>query len=240
MGELHLDVLTDRMKREFKVGASTGKPQVAYKETVKEEASAEGKYIRQSGGRGQYGHVCLRIKPKKRGEGFEFRDAIKGGIIPQEFIPAVKKGVKEAINKGVLAGYPMVDMEVTLYDGSFHEVDSSDIAFKIAAIQAVQEGSKKAGLILLEPIMRIEVVVPEEFFGDVIGDLNRRRGIIEETKDRGELKVIEGKVPLGEMFGYATGLRSLTQGRGIFTMEFDHYDKVPEQISQEVIEGKRR
>ena len=240
MGELHLDILTDRMRREFKVAASTGKPQVAYKETIIQEAAAEGKYIRQSGGRGQYGDVWLKIQPRKREEGFEFKNAIKGGAIPQEFIPAIKKGVQEAIAKGVLAGFPMVDIYVTLYDGSFHEVDSSDIAFKIAAIQAFQEASRKAGLILLEPTMKIEVVSPEEFFGDVIGDLNRRRGTIEETKDRGELKVIEGKVPLREMFGYATSLRSLTQGRGIFTMEFDHYGKVPDNIAQEIIEGKKR
>ena len=240
MGELHLDILTDRMKREFKVGAATGKPQVAYKETITQIAAAEGKYIRQSGGRGQYGHVYLRIQPQKRGEGFEFIDEIKGGAIPQEFIQAVKKGVIEAIDKGVLANYPMVDMKVTLYDGSFHDVDSSDMAFKIAAIQAIQESSKRAGLILLEPIMKIETVVPQEFFGDVIGDLNRRRGVIEETKDRGKLKIIEGGVPLGEMFGYATALRSLTQGRGTFTMEFNRYDKVPDNIAQEIIEGKRR
>jgi elongation factor G len=240
MGELHLEVLTERMRREFKVAANVGRPQVAYKETILEEAEAEGKYIRQSGGRGQYGHVWLRVKPKKRGEGFEFVNQIKGGVIPQEFIPAVEKGVKEAMDKGVVAGYPMIDMEVTLYDGSFHEVDSSEVAFKIAASQALQEASKKAKPILLEPIMKIEVVVPEEFFGDVIGDLNRRRGIIEETKDRANLKVIQGKVPLAEMFGYATGLRSLTQGRGTFTMEFDHYEKVPDNIAQEIVEGKRR
>ncbi len=240
MGELHLDILEDRMKREFKVNAATGKPQVAYKETISDEIEAEGKYIRQSGGRGQYGHVFLRIKPKKRGEGFEFHNKIKGGIIPQEFIPAVRKGVEEAMTKGVLAGYPMVDMDVTLYHGSFHEVDSSDIAFKIAAIQALQEGSKKAGLLLLEPIMKIEVIIPEEFFGDITGDLNRRRGVIKETKDRGELKVIDGQVALSEMFGYAVSLRSLTQGRGTFTMEFDHYDKIPDNITQEIIEGKRR
>lgn len=239
MGELHLDIITDRMKREFKVQAVTGKPQVAYKETISKQAIAEGKYIRQSGGRGQYGHVWLKIEPKQRGEGIEFVNAIKGGVIPQVFIPAVKKGVEEAVNKGVLAHYPMVDMKITLYDGSFHEVDSSDIAFKIAAIQAVQQGAKEAGLFLLEPIMKIEIVVPGEFFGDVIGDLNRRRGIIEETKDRGDLKVIEGKVPLREMFGYATALRSLTQGRGTFTMEFKEYNKIPENISQEIIEGKR-
>jgi len=240
MGELHLDVLVDRMKREFNVEANIGKPQVAYKETVCEEMKAEGKYIRQSGGRGQYGHVWLKIKPKERGEGFEFINAIKGGTIPQEFIPAVQKGVKEAMDKGVIAGYPMVDMEVTLYDGSFHEVDSSEIAFKIAASQALQEASKKARPIILEPIMKLEVVIPSEFFGDVIGDLNRRRGVIEETKDRINLKIIDAKTPLSEMFGYATSLRSLTQGRGTFTMEFDNYDKVPESITQEIIEGKRK
>ena len=240
MGELHLEILRERMKREFKVEATAGKPQVAYKETILGEAEAEGKYIRQSGGRGQYGDVWLKVKPKKRGEGYEFIDAIKGGTIPQEFIPAVKKGVREAMDKGVVAGYPIVDMEVTLYDGSFHEVDSSEVAFKIAASQALQEASKKAKPFLLEPVMKIEVVVPQEFFGDVIGDLNRRRGIIEETKDRANLKVIAGRVPLGEMFGYATSLRSLTQGRGTFTMEFSHYDRVPKNISQEIIEGKRR
>ena len=240
MGELHLDVLVDRMRREFKVEANIGKPQVAYKETISQEVTSEGKYIHQSGGRGQYGHVWLKIRPKKRGEGFEFIDAIKGGIIPQEFIPAVKKGVEEAMDKGVVAGYPMVDMEVTLYDGSFHEVDSSEAAFKIAASQALQEGAKKAKPIILEPIMKVEVVIPSEFFGDVIGDLNRRRGIIEETKDRINLKVIDAKVPLAEMFGYATALRSLTQGRGTFTMEFDHYERVPDNIAQEIIEGKRK
>jgi len=240
MGELHLDVLTDRLRREFKVNAATGRPQVAYKETIIKECEAEGKYIRQSGGRGQYGHVYLRLTPRQRGSGFEFVDKIKGGAIPQEFIPAIKKGVIEAMERGVLAGYPLVDMEVTLFDGTFHEVDSSDIAFKIAAVQAVQEAAKKAGLILLEPIMKIEVVMPVEFFGDVIGDLNRRRGMIEETKDRGDLKVVEGKVPLAEMFGYATALRSLTQGRGTFTMEFCNYEKVPENIAKEIVEGKRR
>jgi len=240
MGELHLDVLVDRMRREFKVEANVGKPQVAYKETVCEEMKAEGKYIRQSGGRGQYGHVWLKIKPKERGGGFEFINAIKGGTIPQEFIPAVEKGVKEAMDKGVIAGYPMVDMEITLYDGSFHEVDSSEIAFKIASSQALQSAAKKARPIILEPIMKLEVVIPSEFFGDVIGDLNRRRGVIEETKDRINLKIIDAKTPLSEMFGYATSLRSLTQGRGTFTMEFDNYDKVPESITQEIIEGKRK
>ncbi len=239
MGELHLDVLVDRMRREFNVEAVTGKPQVAYKETIKGEAQAEGKYVRQSGGRGQYGHVLIRMKPLERGKGFKFNNEIKGGVIPQEFIPAVKKGIEEAMAKGVLAGYPMVDLEVTLYDGSYHEVDSSDIAFKIASIQAFQDGAKKAGLFLLEPIMKIETIVPQEFFGDVIGDLNKRRGVIEETKDRNMLKIIDGKVPLAEMFGYATTLRSLTQGRGTFTMEFSHYEKVPENIAQTIIEGKK-
>jgi len=240
MGELHLEIIVDRMKREFKVEGNVGRPQVAYKETIKGEAEAEGKYIRQSGGRGQYGHVWLRVKPKNRGEGFEFIDAIKGGIIPKEFIPAVAKGVKEAMDKGIIAGYPMVDLEVTLYDGSFHEVDSSEIAFKIAGSAGFQQAAKRAKPFLLEPMMRLEVIVPSEFFGDVISDLSARRGKIEETKDRLNLKVIEAKVPLAEMFGYATTLRSLTEGRGTFTMEFDHYEGVPEGIIKEIIEGKRK
>ena len=240
MGELHLEIIVDRMKREFKVEGNVGRPQVAYKETIKEMATAEGKYIRQTGGRGQYGHVWLRIEPKMRGEGFEFVDEIKGGIIPQEFIPAVEKGVKEAMNKGILAGYPMVDMSCALYDGSFHEVDSSEIAFKIAGSIALQQAAKKAKPILLEPIMKLEVISPADFFGDVIGDLSARRGKIEETKDRLNLKVINAKVPLSKMFGYATSLRSLTEGRGTFTMEFDRYEEVPQNIAQEIIEGKRR
>jgi elongation factor G len=240
MGELHLDILVDRMKREFKVEANVGKPQVAYKETITADAQTEAKFIRQSGGRGQYGHVVIRLKPKERGEGFEFINEIKGGIIPNEYIPAVEKGVKEAMDKGVVAGYPLMDLAVTLYDGSFHEVDSSEMAFKIAGSMALQDGAKKAKPVLLEPVMKVEVVCPAEFFGDVIGDLNRRRGIIEETKDRNQLKVIDGKVPLSDMFGYATGLRSLTQGRGTFTMEFNAYEKVPDNIAKEVVEGKRR
>ena len=240
MGELHLEIISDRMRREFGVEASVGKPQVAYKETIKEEAEAEGKYIRQSGGRGQYGHVWLRLEPKTRGEGFEFIDEIKGGIIPKEFIPAVRKGVKEAMDKGVIAGYPMVDLQTILYDGSFHEVDSSEVAFKIAASVAFQAAAKRAKTVLLEPIMRLEVICPSEFFGDVIGDLAARRGKIEETKDRLNLKIVDVKVPLSEMFGYATALRSLTEGRGNFTMEFNHYDEVPGNIAQEIIEGKRR
>lgn len=240
MGELHLEIIVDRMKREFSVEGSVGKPQVAYKETVKKEVEAEGKYIRQSGGRGQYGHVWIRISPKERGEGFEFVDEIKGGIIPREFIPAAKKGIQEALDRGILAGYPMVDVQVALFDGSFHEVDSSENAFKIAGSIAVQEAAKKANPVLLEPIMKLEVVVPSDFFGDAIGDLSARRGRIEETKDRLNLKVIDAKVPLSEMFGYATVLRSLTEGRGTFTMEFNNYEDVPSNIAQEIIEGKRR
>jgi elongation factor G len=240
MGELHLDIITDRLRREFKVEANVGRPQVAYKETVTAKAEAEGKYIRQSGGRGQYGHVYLRLEPKERGAGFEFINEIKGGIIPQEFIPAVGKGVKEAMDKGVVAGYPMVDLSAALYDGSFHEVDSSEIAFKIAGSIAFQEAAKRARPVLLEPMMKLEVIIPEEFFGDIIGDLSARRGKIEETKDRLQMKVIDAKIPLAEMFGYATSLRSLTEGRGIFTMEFDHYEEVPGNIAQEIVEGKRR
>jgi elongation factor G len=240
MGELHLEIIVDRLKREFKVDVNVGKPQVAYKETIAQEAEAEGKYIHQSGGRGQYGHVWLRVKPRERGKGYEFINQIKGGIIPQEFIPAVKKGVEESMARGVIAGYPVVDTEVTLYDGSYHEVDSSEMAFQIAAFQAFQEAAKKAKPYLLEPIMKLEVVFPQEFFGDVVGDLNRRRGRIEETLDREELKVVRAKVPLAEMFGYATTLRSLTQGRGTFTMEFAYYEKVPDNIAKDIIEGKKQ
>jgi len=240
MGELHLDIISDRLRREFKVEANVGRPQVAYKETVKETGEAEGKYIRQSGGRGQYGHVFLRVEPKERGGGFEFINEIKGGTIPREFIPAVEKGIKEAMDKGVVAGYPIVDLACALYDGSFHEVDSSEMAFKIAGSMAFQAAAKKSKPILLEPIMKLEVVIPSEFFGDVIGDLSARRGRIEETKDRLQMKVIDVKVPLSEMFGYATQLRSLTEGRGTFTMEFDRYEEVPSNIAQEIVDGKRR
>ncbi|PIZ69817.1 MAG: elongation factor G [Candidatus Portnoybacteria bacterium CG_4_10_14_0_2_um_filter_44_20] len=244
MGELHLEIIVDRMMREFKVEANVGNPQVAYKETIKGTAEAEGKYIRQSGGRGQYGHVWLRVEPKERGAGFEFLNEIKGGAIPNEFIPAVGKGVKEAIDKGVLAGYPLVDLDVALYDGSYHDVDSSEIAFKIAASTALQEAVRRAKLVLLEPVMRLQVITPEQFMGDVIGDLNSKRGRIEKIEDRGEgiarVKVIDVQVPLAEMFGYATALRSMTQGRANFTMEFDHYAEVPNNITQQIAEGKRR
>ena len=240
MGELHLEILTDRLKREFKVGASVGKPQVAYKETILRTMEAEGKYIKQSGGRGQYGHVFLKIEPKKRGEGFEFVKKIKGGVIPEEFIPSVEKGVRGAMEKGIIAGFPVVDLKATLFNGSFHEVDSSKLAFEIAGSAALQKAAKGAEPVLLEPVMRLEVIVPKKFFGDVIGDLNARRGNVRETKDRLNLKVIEVEVPLAEMFGYVTNLRSLTEGRGTFTMEFKEYRKVPENIAQEIIEGKRK
>ncbi len=240
MGELHLEILVERMKREFKVEANIGKPQVAYKETIRALAKAEGKYVKQSGGRGQYGHVLMRIEPKERGKGFEFLNKIKGGAIPREFIPAVEKGAKEAMEKGIVAGYPMVDLSVILYDGSFHEVDSSEFAFKIASSMAFQEAAKKANPVLLEPIMKLEVVIPIDFFGDVIGDLSAKRGKIKETKDRLNLKVIDAFVPLSEMFGYATILRSLTEGRGTFTMEFDSYQETPKNVAQEIIEGKKK
>lgn len=239
MGELHLDVLVDRLRREFKVEADTGRPQVAYKETIKSMAEAEGKYIRQSGGRGQYGHVWLRVEPLERGKNIEFIDEIRSGAIPQEFIPAVEKGVKEAVQKGVLAGYPLQDICVTLFDGSFHEVDSSEFAFKIAASMALQEAVKKASPILLEPIMKIQVIVPAKFLGEVTGDLNSRRARIEQISDRLDSKIIDAKVPLAEMFGYVTNLRSLTEGRGFMTMEFDHYEEVPKNITEQIIAGRK-
>ncbi|MEK7480737.1 MAG: elongation factor G [Patescibacteria group bacterium] len=239
MGELHLEIIVDRMRREFKVEANVGKPQVAYKETVKGMAEAEGKYIRQSGGRGQYGHVWLKVAPCDRGQGYEFVDAIKGGIIPNEYIPAVNKGVKETLESGVMAGYPLVDIQVTLYDGSYHEVDSSEIAFKIAGSIALKEAVRRAKPILLEPIMKAEVVVPDDFLGDTTGDLAARRGKIESIDDRANLKVIKFLVPLAEMFGYVTALRSRTEGRGSYTMEFSHYEEVPQNIAQLIIEGKK-
>ncbi len=239
MGELHLEILVDRMKREFNVEANVGRPQVAYKETVKSEAEAEGKYIRQSGGRGQYGHVKLRVKGLERGAGFNFVNEIKGGIIPQEFIPAVEKGIKESLDKGILAGYPVIDVEVTLYDGSFHEVDSSEAAFKIAGSMAFQEAAKKAKPVVLEPVMKVQALAPQDFLGDVAGDLQSKRGRIESMGDRGNIKVIDTKVPLSEMFGYATKLRSMTQGRGSFTMEFDRYEEVPKSVEAQIIEGRK-
>ncbi|RJQ14588.1 elongation factor G [Candidatus Parcubacteria bacterium] len=240
MGEVQLEVIVDRLKREFKVGVNVGKPQVAYKETITKEVEIEGKYIRQSGGRGQYGHVWLRLKPLERGKGFEFVNEIKGGIVPNEFIPAVEKGVEEALDKGVVAGYPLQDLQVTLYDGSYHEVDSSEAAFKIAGSIALQEGSKKAGPVILEPIMKVEVVTPDDFLGDVTGDLSARRGQIENITSRSVMKVIHSFVPLANMFGYVTNLRSMTEGRATYSMEFDHYAEVPQNIAQEIISGRQK
>jgi len=240
MGELHLDIIADRLRREFNVEANYGRPQVAYKETITGEAEAEEKYVRQSGGKGQYGHVWLRVKPKERGAGFEFIDEIKGGSIPKEFIKPVEKGVTEAMDKGIVAGYPMVDVEVTLFDGSYHEVDSSEFAFKIAGSMAFQQAARKAKSVILEPIMKIEVVTPPDFFGQVISDLSSRRGKIEETSERLEMKIIDALVPLSEMFGYVTALRSLTEGRASSTMEFNSYEQVPGNIAQEIIDGKRQ
>ena len=239
MGELHLEIIVDRMKREFKVEANVGKPQVAYKETIRKKAEAEGKYIRQSGGRGQYGHVWLRVEPQERGKGFEFENEIKGGVVPQEFIPAVQKGVREALDKGVIAGFPLVDVAVAIYDGSYHEVDSSEAAFKIAGSIALQEAVRRADPVLLEPIMKVEVIVPAGFMGEVTGDLNSKRGRIERMEDRLNLKVIDAKVPLSEMFGYVTRLRSMTEGRGSYTMEFFAYEEVPKNVAELIVAGKK-
>ncbi|AEJ38522.1 translation elongation factor G [Sulfobacillus acidophilus TPY] len=240
MGELHLEIIVDRLLREFKVQANVGKPQVAYKETIRKQVEAEGKFIRQSGGRGQYGHVWLRLEPLEPGQGFEFVNKIVGGVVPKEYIPAVEAGVKEAMQSGVLAGYPTIDVRATLFDGSFHEVDSSEMAFKIAASMGFKEGARKADPVLLEPIMAVEVVVPEEYMGDIIGDLNARRGRIEGMDPRpGGVQAIRGFVPLAEMFGYATDLRSKTQGRGTYTMQFSHYEEAPRHITEQVIKAKR-
>ncbi len=240
MGELHLEIIVDRMKREFKVEANVGVPQVAYKETIKNSAEAEGKYIKQSGGRGQYGHCWLRVEPQESGKGFEFVDAIKGGVIPREYLPAIEKGVKEAITRGIQAGYPVVDIKVTCYDGSYHEVDSSEVAFKMAGSISFQGACRKANPVILEPIMKVEVLTPEQFMGDVIGDLNSKRGQIQEMTDRGPLKAVRAIVPLASMFGYTTSLRNITQGRASSTMEFSHYAEVPNNIAQDIITGKKK
>lgn len=238
MGELHLEIIVDRLVREYKVEANVGNPQVAYRETIKKKVTQEGKYIKQSGGRGQYGHVWLEVEPLEAGKGFEFVNKIVGGTIPKEYIPAVEKGVREAMESGVLAGYPVVDVKVTLFDGSYHEVDSSEMAFKIAASICFKDAVRKANPVLLEPIMKVEVVVPDEYMGDVMGDLSSRRGRIEGMEARGSAQVIKCKVPLKEMFGYATALRSLTQGRATYTMLFDHYEEVPANIAEEIIKSK--
>lgn len=239
MGELHLEIIVDRMKREFGVSANVGAPQVAYKETIRKSVESEHKYAKQTGGKGQYGHVLIRIEPLERGTGFEFEDEIKGGAIPKEFIPAVEKGLKEALDRGILAGFPVVDVKVTLYDGTYHEVDSSELAFKMAASIAFQEGAKKADPVILEPIMAVEVTTPESYMGDVVGDLSAKRGQIQEMTDRGGAKVVKAAVPLSEMFGYATGLRSMTQGRAAYSMEFSHYAEAPKNVEAKIIEGKK-
>jgi len=252
MGELHLEILVDRMKREFSVEANVGKPQVAYRETILGSSEAEGKYIKQTGGKGQYGHVRIRMKkmepldPEKkiaknvtREDHFEFINNIKGGVIPQEFIGPVEKGLRESMDRGILAGFPMVDVSVDLYDGSYHDVDSSEIAFKIAASMAFKDAATRAKPVLLEPIMKIEVVVPAQFMGDITGNLSGKRGAIEGMEDRGMNKAIKATVPLSEMFGYTTTLRSMTEGRGSMTMEFDHYDVVPKNVADDIIASRK-
>jgi elongation factor G len=235
MGELHLDIIVDRMKREFKVVANVGKPQVAYRETIRKAVEQESKFVRQSGGRGQYGHVFLRIEPQEPGSGYEFVNSIVGGVVPKEYIPAVDKGIQEQMENGVVAGFPVVDCRVTLYDGSYHDVDSSEIAFKIAGSQGFRDGAMKADPVLLEPIMKVEVVTPEEYMGDVMGDLNRRRGLPQGLDDSPSGKVIRAEVPLAEMFGYATDLRSMSQGRAVYSMEFEKYSEVPQNVADVVL-----
>jgi elongation factor G len=235
MGELHLDIIVDRMKREFKVEANVGAPQVAYRETVRTSAEQEGKFVRQSGGRGQFGHVWLRIEPQESGAGYEFVNEIVGGVIPKEYIPAVDKGVQEAMQSGVIAGYPVVDVKVTLYDGSYHEVDSNENAFKIAGSMGFKAGVEKARPVILEPMMKVEVETPEEYMGDVIGDLNSRRGMVQGMEDGPAGKVVKAEVPLAEMFGYATSLRSSTQGRASYSMEFAEYNEVPSSVAEAIM-----
>jgi len=235
MGELHLDIIVDRLVREFKVEANVGKPQVAYRETIRKKVPAEAKFVRQTGGRGQYGHVIMEFEPLAMGEGFVFENKIVGGAVPKEYIGPVEKGVREAMDAGVLAGYPMVDVKATLLDGSYHEVDSSEIAFKVAASMAFKDAAKKAQPVILEPVMSVEVVTPEDYMGDVIGDLNSRRGRIESMEKRGNVQVVKARVPLSDMFGYATDLRSKTQGRATYTMQFDHYEEVPKSIAEAII-----
>jgi len=238
MGELHLEILVDRMKREFKVEAEVGAPQVSYRETIRESVNQEYKYAKQSGGRGQFGHVYLKIEPQEAGFGYEFVDAVKGGVVPKEFIKPVDKGIQEAMARGIQAGYPVEDVKVTLYDGSYHDVDSSEMAFKLAASMGFREGCRKAKPVILEPMMKVEVEVPEDFMGDVIGDISKRRGIVRGMGDRAGSKIVDAFVPLSEMFGYSTDLRSMTQGRATYAMEFDHYDEVPQNVAKEIIEKR--
>jgi elongation factor G len=235
MGELHLDILVERMRREFKVEANIGSPQVAYRETIKQSIESEGKFIRQSGGRGQYGHVWVKLEPQEMGKGFEFVDKIVGGAVPREYISAVAKGIEEQLENGVIAGYPMIDVKAVLYDGSYHDVDSSEMAFKIAGSMAVRNGASKANPVMLEPVMKVEVVMPEEYMGDVIGDLNRPRGVILGMEENPSGRVVSAFVPLAEMFGYATNMRSISQGRASFSMEFEKYAEVPNSVTEEIM-----
>ncbi|WP_019157083.1 elongation factor G [Robertmurraya massiliosenegalensis] len=239
MGELHLDILVDRMKREFKVEANVGAPQVAYRETIRNSAQVEGKFARQSGGRGQYGHVWIEFSPNEEGKGFEFENGIVGGVVPREYIPAVQAGLEDALDRGLLAGYPVVDIKARLYDGSYHDVDSSEMAFKIAASMALKNAASKCNPVILEPMMRVEVIIPEEYMGDIMGNITSRRGRVEGMEARGNAQVVRAMVPLSEMFGYATTLRSSTQGRGVFSMHFDHYEEVPKSISEEIIKKNK-
>ncbi|MDD2451813.1 MAG: elongation factor G, partial [Sulfurovum sp.] len=238
MGELHLEIIVDRMKREFKVEAEVGAPQVAYRETIRKSVEKEYKYAKQSGGRGQFGHVFLRIEPQEPGAGYLFVDEIKGGVIPKEFIGPVDKGIQEALGRGIQAGYPVEDVKVTLYDGSYHDVDSSEMAFKLAGSMGFREGAKMANPVILEPLMKVEVEVPEDYMGDVIGDVSKRRGQVNGMDDRAGNKIVNAFVPLSEMFGYSTDLRSMTQGRATYSMEFDHYEEVPANVAKEIIEKR--
>lgn len=239
MGELHLDIIVDRLKREFHVDANVGKPMVSYKETIRKKVEAEGKFVRQSGGRGQYGHAVIELEPLEPGSGFQFESKIVGGAVPKEYIGPIENGIKEAMENGVLAGYDMVDMKATLIDGSYHDVDSSEMAFKVAGSMAFKNAAEKADPVILEPVMKIEITVPDEYMGDVMGDLNGRRGRIEGMEAQGNTQIIHGFVPLSEMFGYATDLRSRTQGRGLYSMQSDHFEEVPKSISEEII-AKRK
>jgi elongation factor G len=236
MGELHLEIIVDRLKREFRVEANVGRPQVAYKETIRKKVESEGKFVRQSGGRGQYGHVWIEVEPNEKGAGYEFEDKIVGGVVPKDYIPSVSQGIKEALRSGVIAGYPVEDVKVRLFDGSYHDVDSSEMAFKVAGSMAVKAAMKKADPVLLEPVMNVEVITPEEYMGDVMGDLNSRRGHIKGIEPRRDAQVIRARVPLAEMFGYATTLRSMSQGRALYTMQFAYYEEVPQSISDKIIE----
>jgi elongation factor G len=239
MGELHLDILVDRMRREFKVEANVGAPQVAYRETFRASAQVEGKFVRQSGGRGQFGHVWIEFSPNEEGKGFEFENAIVGGVVPREYIPAVQAGLEDSLDRGVLAGYPLIDIKAKLFDGSYHDVDSNEMAFKIAASMALKNAVSKCQPVILEPIMKVEVVIPEEYMGDIMGDVTSRRGRVEGMEARGNTQVVKAMVPLSEMFGYATSLRSNTQGRGTFSMHFDHYEETPKSISEEIIKKNK-